>query len=200
MHDVLSGKLVTGVFHMANMTPMMWYSKKQATAETATYSAEFLSARTCFEQIIDLRNSFRYLGVPVCENSYVWGDNESQVKSSIFPYARLHKRHNILSYHFVRNMVAQGYINLSHIASEYNVADVLSKNWGFKSCYKNLIKLFLSYHGNGSHYDTFGINKLLDAGLDIEFEFNIQEFHDNDLKIVFEGSETINTNPPIIYK
>ena len=67
MHDVLSGKSVTGVFHMANMTPMMWYSKKQATAETATYGAEFLSARTCFEQIIDLRNSFRYLGVPVCE-------------------------------------------------------------------------------------------------------------------------------------
>ncbi len=36
MHDVLSRKLVTGAFHMANLTPMMWYSKKQATLETAT--------------------------------------------------------------------------------------------------------------------------------------------------------------------
>ena len=84
MHIVLSGKSVKGVFHMANMTPMMWYSKQQVTAETATYGAEFLSARTCFEQIIDLQNSFWYLGVAVCENNYVWGDNELQVKSSIF--------------------------------------------------------------------------------------------------------------------
>ena len=36
MHDILSGKSVTGVFHLANLTPMMWHSKKQSTAETAT--------------------------------------------------------------------------------------------------------------------------------------------------------------------
>ena len=64
-------------------------------------------------------------------------------------------------------MVAQGYISLSHIASEYNVVNVFSKNWGFKSCYENLIKPLLSYHGDGSHYDKFDINKLLDAGLDV---------------------------------
>ena len=97
-------------------------------------------------------------------------------------------------------MVAQGYINLSHISSEYNVADVLSKNWSFKACYKNLIKPLLSYHGDGSHYDVVNIDNLLDEGIDIEFEFNIQEFHDNDLKIVFEGSETINTKPPVVYE
>ena len=97
---------------------MVWYSKKQATSETASYGAKFLSARTYFEQIIDLHNLFCYLGVPVCKNSYVCGDNESQVKSLIFSYNKLHKCHNILSYDFVRNMVAQGYINLSRIPSK----------------------------------------------------------------------------------
>ena len=63
MHDVLSGKAVTGIFHLMNKTPLMWYSKKQATSETATYGSEFIACRTCFEQIIDIRNSFRYLGV-----------------------------------------------------------------------------------------------------------------------------------------
>ena len=58
MHDVLSGRSVTGCFHMANLTPMMWFSKKQATSETATYGSEFLAARTYIEQIVDLRNSF----------------------------------------------------------------------------------------------------------------------------------------------
>ena len=41
MHDVLSGKAVTGCIHFINKTPIMWHSKKQATTETATYGAEF---------------------------------------------------------------------------------------------------------------------------------------------------------------
>ena len=72
MHDLLSGKAVTGCVHLANKTPIMWHSKKQATSETATYGAEFIAGRTCIEQIIDLRNTFRYLGVPINEVSYVF--------------------------------------------------------------------------------------------------------------------------------
>ena len=146
MHDILSGKSVIGVFHLANLTPMQWHSKKQSTSETATYGAEFLAARTCIEQVIDLRNSFRYLGVPVFETSYVFGDNESQVKSSTVPYARLNKRHNILSYHFVRSMIAKGFINMLHIRSPFNIADTLSKHWSHQSNYKHLIKPLLNYY------------------------------------------------------
>ena len=46
MHDVLSGKAVTGVIHFWNKTPIEWYSKKQSTSETATYGSEFLSGRS----------------------------------------------------------------------------------------------------------------------------------------------------------
>ena len=31
MHDLLSGKLVTGILHLLNKTPIDWYSEKQAT-------------------------------------------------------------------------------------------------------------------------------------------------------------------------
>ena len=47
MHDVLSGKAVTGCFHLVNKTPIMWYSKKQATSETTTYGSEFIACRPC---------------------------------------------------------------------------------------------------------------------------------------------------------
>ena len=67
MHDVLSGKAVTGVLHFYNKTPIDSYSKKQATTETATYGSEFVSCRTCIEHTIDHRNYLRYLGVPVAE-------------------------------------------------------------------------------------------------------------------------------------
>ena len=101
MHDVLSGKAVTGILHFYNKTPIDWYSKKQSTTETATYGSEFISCRTCFEQIIDHRNYLRYLGAPILNESLVWGDNESMINSASVPDARLHKRHNILSFHYV---------------------------------------------------------------------------------------------------
>jgi hypothetical protein len=49
---------VTGILHIANQTPIDWFSKKQVTVETATYGSEFVAARTCTEQIMDLRNTF----------------------------------------------------------------------------------------------------------------------------------------------
>ena len=147
MHDVLTGKAVTGCVHFANKTPIMWYSKKQATVETATYGAEFIAGRTCIEQIIDLRNTFRYLGVPIHDISYMFGDNESMINSSAFPYARLQKRHNILSYHYVRSQMAKGYIALHHIRSHNNIADIVSKHWSFGSV-SDLLKPVFDTIGN----------------------------------------------------
>jgi hypothetical protein len=56
-HNVLTGRSVTGVLHFFNGTPIDWYSKKHATVESATYGSEFVAARTCVEQIIDLRHT-----------------------------------------------------------------------------------------------------------------------------------------------
>ena len=100
--------------------------------------------------------------------------HSSQVISSILPYVKLNKCRNILSYHYVCNTVAQGFINLSHIPSEHNLADVLSKNWIFQACYENLSKPLLLYHGDGADYDTIDLDKILYAGLDFEFNINIQ--------------------------
>ena len=87
--------------HFVNSFPFSWYSKKQATVETATYGSEFNAARTCTEQLIDHRNTLRYLGVPL-RKSYMLGDNESVVGSSRVPSAKLHKCHSMLSFHRVR--------------------------------------------------------------------------------------------------
>jgi hypothetical protein len=36
-HDLLTGREVTGILHLLNQTPGDWYSKLQATVETATF-------------------------------------------------------------------------------------------------------------------------------------------------------------------
>ena len=60
----------TAVLHFINTTPINWYLKGQATVETATYGSEFVAAGTVTEQIMDIRNKIRYLGVPITTKTY----------------------------------------------------------------------------------------------------------------------------------
>jgi hypothetical protein len=133
MHCLLTGRSVTGILHVFNQCPIDWFSKKQATVETATYGSEFVAARTCVEQIIDIRMTLRYLGVPILGKSIVFGDNKSVVDSSVKVHAKLHKRHNALSFHRVREAIAAKIIAFFHIDGKRNPADILSKHWGYSA-------------------------------------------------------------------
>ena len=64
--------------------------------ETAAYGSEFGAAKTATEQIMDLRNTPRYLGVPNIYKVYTFGENKSVVMSSTIPQSTLNKRHNML--------------------------------------------------------------------------------------------------------
>ena len=152
MHDLLTGRSVTGILHLLNKTPIDWFSKKQATVETATYGSEFVAARTCVEQIIDLRTTLRYLGVPIRGKSYMFGDNESVVTSSTVPHSKLHKRHTALSYHRVRECIAAGVVEFHFIRSETNAADILTKHWGYKQVWQLLQPLMFC---RGDTWDLF---------------------------------------------
>jgi Reverse transcriptase (RNA-dependent DNA polymerase) len=147
MHDVITGRSVTGILHLANKTPLDTYSKKQSTVETATYGSEFVAARTCVEQIIELRTLFRYLGVPIRDKSYMFGDNKSVVDSSMQVHAKLHKRHTILSFHRVRECIASGMVGFYFINGNDNPADILSKHWGYSQIWPRL-KTLLFWMGD----------------------------------------------------
>jgi hypothetical protein len=52
MHDVATGRSVTGILHLVNTTPIEWYSKKQATMETAPYGSESVAASALNKSLI----------------------------------------------------------------------------------------------------------------------------------------------------
>jgi hypothetical protein len=81
------------------------------------------------EQMIDLRNTFRYLGVPIKDTSYLFGDNVAMVQRSW--------------------MVAGGFIELHHIRLATNLADVLTKNWSHGSVY-DLLRPVFHHAGNAA--------------------------------------------------
>ena len=108
-HCLATGKSSTGCLHFVNKTAADWYSKKQATVKTGTYGAEFVATKTAAEQIMDIRQTLRYLGAPICSKSYLFGDNRSVVTSATLPHSTLTKCHNILAFYRVREAIAENH-------------------------------------------------------------------------------------------
>ena len=145
LHDLITGRSVSGIMHMVNCTLMDWFSKRQNQVESAVYGSEFMAGRLAVEQIMELRYMFVMLGVPIDGPTYLFGDNMSMVTSSTVPSSSLKKRHNILSYHCVREAVAADIVRVIHIPGTENPADVLTKSLGHGPLYK-LTKRFIFYN------------------------------------------------------
>jgi hypothetical protein len=147
LHDLATGRAVTGILHFVNQTPIDWFSKKQATVETATYGSEFVATKTAIQQIAALRIALRYLGVNLIGSSMLFGDNESVVTSSTLPQSQLNKRHMALAYHFSRESIASKMVAYHHISGSMNPSDILSKHWGHSQIYP-LLRPLMFYQGD----------------------------------------------------
>ena len=139
-HCLATGRSVTGCLHFVNHTPIDSYSKRQATVKTATYGSEFVASKTATEQIIDLRHTLRYFGLPNKTKLYLFGDNRSVVSSSTLPHSTLGKRHNILAYHRVREAIVSKILAYQG----YNLSDMFSKHWVHPSVYNMIMKLLIA--------------------------------------------------------
>jgi hypothetical protein len=127
MHDMVTGRSLTGLLLFVNQTPVEWYSKKQATVETATFGSEFIAARISTEHIMDIRYTLRMLGVPLDGPAWMFGDNEGVNKNCTIPHSMLKKRHNARAYHRVREAIAAKILYFIDINGKKNPADPLTK-------------------------------------------------------------------------
>jgi hypothetical protein len=148
-HDHVTGRSVTGVLHFLNQTPIEWFTKKQPTVETATHGSEFVAAKTAVQQLLGMRYTLRYLGVPIDTPTYLFGDNGSVVTSGSLPDSPLRKRHHALSYHCTRESIASGAVKFHHLTGDSNPADILSKHWGYQQVWPTL-QAMLFWRGNPS--------------------------------------------------
>ena len=99
----------------------------------------------------------RYIGKPIGEMD-VWGDNVSMINNPKVREAKLHKRHNILPFHYVRSMISQGYINMQLRALKWNFSDILTKHWSYQSSYHEL--KYPAFHHAGNTVTLFLVDPL----------------------------------------
>jgi hypothetical protein len=104
--DLLTRRSRTGVLIYLNRAPILWYSKKQNSAEASTFGSEFMALKTATELVNGLRYKLRMMGVPIDGATHMRVDNMSVVNNTSFPESVLKKKSNLIAYHYVREAVA----------------------------------------------------------------------------------------------
>lgn len=117
----------TGFIIFLNRAPIIWYSKKQNTVESSTFSSEFIAAKVCMEYIVALRYKLYMFGIPVDGPADMLCDNQSVVNNCTKLESTLNKKHCSIAYHAVRWAVAAGIIRVGKIDTGWNIADAMTK-------------------------------------------------------------------------
>ena len=125
--DKRTRRSITGYIIFVNRAPIIWFSKKQNTVESSTFSSEFIAMKTCVEHIAALRFKLRMFGIPVNDGADILCDNESVVNNSSKIESVLNKKHSSIAYHAVRWAVAAGVVRVGWINTNENLADAMTK-------------------------------------------------------------------------
>jgi len=110
----LDGKLVS------------WQSKKQTCVSLSTAEAEYIAAASCTSQIIWVQNQLRDYGVNM-KKIPLYCDSKSAIRICHNPVQHGKTKHIALRYHFIKDHVEDGNIEIHFVKSQDQIADVLTK-------------------------------------------------------------------------
>jgi hypothetical protein len=125
-----------------------WSSKKQPIVTLSTTEAEYVAAAAaCACQCIWMRSVLEHLQVKQGEGTVILCDNSSSIKLSKNPVMHGRCKHIDVRFHFLRNLVKDGIVELRHCKSEDQIADLMTKPLKLEAFCKLIF--FLKYSNNG---------------------------------------------------
>ena len=117
----------TGILMFINKAPIMFYSKRQNLVETSIFGSEFTATKQAVELIKGLRYKLIMFGVPIDGPARMYCDNEAVYKNVSIPTSVLKKKMHSISYHFCREAVAAGIVQMAKEDSKTNLSDLFTK-------------------------------------------------------------------------
>ena len=126
--DCTTRRSRTGFLVWLNSAPIHWYSKKQGSCETSSFSSEFIAMKQCCEYLRGLRYKLMMMGIPVDLPAYIFADNQSVLANSTFTHSKLKKKSSSIAFHFVREGVARGEWRATYLNTDLNPSDMLTKS------------------------------------------------------------------------
>jgi hypothetical protein len=103
-----------------------WSSKKQNCVALSTTEAEYVVAGACCAQLLWMRQTLcdfrcRFTKIPLLY------DNESAIKLANNPISHSRTKYIGIRHHFLRDHEAKGDIEICHLSTEKQLADIFTK-------------------------------------------------------------------------
>lgn len=114
------------VFMMAGGA-VSWSSKRQPTVSLSTTEAEYMALTRAAQQAIWMFSFMSEIGLPQEMPATLYGDNMSSIALTLNHKGHSRAKHIDVHHHFIRERVEEGDIEVVHISSAENLADILTK-------------------------------------------------------------------------
>ena len=125
--DTVTRRSRTGFVIFLNGAPIYWKSKKQTSCETSSFGSEFCAMNQATEYVKGFCYKLRMMGIPVEDPTFIFGDNQAVLTSTIMPESILKKKTQSIVYNFVQEGCARDEWRTAYISTHENVADMLTK-------------------------------------------------------------------------
>ena len=104
-----------------------WCSQKQGSIAQITVEAEYIAASDATKEAVWLRKLISGLFGNRLETTVINCDNQGCIKLTENPVFHDKSKHIEMKYHYIRGMVQKGVIKLQYVATDMQVADILTK-------------------------------------------------------------------------
>src|SRR6187200_353775 len=121
-----SGKSTTGFVFTIGGTSISWMSRLQKSVALSTTEAEYMAIAEAAKELVWLKSFLAELGLQQ-DNCVLHCDNESAVHLAKNPVFQSRTKHIQMRYHFIRELITDGMVNLQKILGTENPADMFTK-------------------------------------------------------------------------
>jgi len=104
-----------------------WCSKKQSTTSKSSTEAEYRSVASATSELMWIKSLLSELKININSKTVLWCDNLSTVSLTANPILHSKTKHMELDMYFVREQVLNGKLQVNHLPSTYQRADILTK-------------------------------------------------------------------------
>ncbi|GJU84306.1 hypothetical protein Tco_1291852, partial [Tanacetum coccineum] len=119
-------KSTSGGAQFLGVKLVSWSSKKQDCTVLSTAEAEYVSLFTCCAQVLWMRTQLTDYGYHF-NKILIYCDSKSAIAISCNPVQHLRTKHIVVRYHFIKEHVEKGTIELYFVKTDYQLADLFTK-------------------------------------------------------------------------
>ena len=128
--DPGDGRSTTGHVFYLGKSPVTWCSQKQETVAFSLCEAEFMAGTEAARQAIWLHELLEEINGSKCEKVVIRIDNQSAIALTRNHVFHGRSKHIHTRYHFIRECVEKGKIDVEHVLGTEQKADILTKALG----------------------------------------------------------------------